>query len=215
MGRRPPVWGDAVRKLTRATTFKSGEVLLDEGETALGFRFIKTGLVLLRQTGPDAVMRPIGLVGRGYMTGLLGVNGLPSLLRFEAAGLVSVCEVRHADLKRLHALEGEGAATLTAFNLKAFEVLAGWGQIMRMRSLASRLAAALGLLVHLQGSTRVQLPGHRLLAELLAVTRESISRSLDELVIAGVVARLGRGVVEVNAEVLKTWMAARGAAEMT
>lgn len=215
VGQRPPVWGDAVRRLMRTATFKSGEVLLAEGETAQGFRFIKTGLVLLRQTGPDQVMRPIGLVGRGYMTGLLGLNGLPSLLRFEAASLVSVCEVSHHDLRRLQALEGEAAATLMAFNRKAFEVLTGWSQIMRMRSLAPRLAAALGLLVQLQGSTRVRLPGHRLLAELLAVTRESVSRSLEELAAAGVVTRLGRGTVDVNTEVLNAWMTAKTSTKAT
>lgn len=187
-------------------TFRQGEVLLDEGEVSHVFRFIKTGLVLLRQRGANGMDRALGLVGRGFMTGQLGVHGNASLVRFEAVGVVGVCEVEHATLHRLGVLQGEGAAVLVAFNIKAFEALTGWSQIMRERSLTNRLGAALVLMVRDQGSLRIQLPGQRVLAELLAVTRESVGRSLDELGSLGLITRIGRGMVEVDTAALSSWL---------
>ncbi len=189
--------------------FKQGMVLLDEGEIGQVFRFIKTGLVLLRQRGPDGLDRSLGLVGRGFVTGQMGVYGQPSMMRFEAVGTVSVCEVEHATLRRLGVLHGEGTAALVAFNIKAIEALSGWSQIMRERHVSARLGAALVLMVRDQGSPRILLPGQRVLAELLAVTRESVGRSLDELGTLGLVTRLGRGAMEVDVDALRGWFVSK------
>jgi DNA-binding FadR family transcriptional regulator len=62
------------------------------------------------------------------------------------------------------------------------------------------------LMVRDQGSLRIQLPGQRVLAELLAVTRESVGRSLDELGSLGLITRIGRGMVEVDTAALSSWL---------
>jgi CRP-like cAMP-binding protein len=120
--------------------------------------------------------------------------------------LANVCEVALVSLRQAGALSEPGRAALIAFSAKTIEVLAGWGQLMRVRSLTPRLAAALVLMARDQDSTRIQLPGQRVLAELLAVTRESVGRSLDELCAIGLVTRVGRGAVDVNLAELSAWL---------
>lgn len=204
-GVRPSPWGEGVRALMKPGVFGKGEVLLAAGEVSQVFRFIKTGLVVMRQQGPDGVDRPIGLVGRGFMTGQMGLHGLPSLIRFEAAGVVGVCEVEHPALRRLGSLDERGANAVVAFNVKAMRALVDWSQVMRERSLHRRLAIALVLMARDQGTVRIQLPGQRLLAELLAVTRESVGRALDDLCAWGLIGRVGRAVVEVDEAALADW----------
>ncbi len=189
----------------KPNVFGKGDVLLDAGEVSQVFRFIKTGLVVMRQQGLDGVDRPIGLVGRGFMTGQMGLHGLPSLIRFEAAGVVGVCEVDHAALRRHGALDERGTHAVLAFNVKAVGALAGWSQLMRERSLHRRLAIALILMAREQGVARIPLPGQRLLGELLAVTRESVGRALEDLCTWGLIVRVDRSVVEVDEIALTDW----------
>jgi CRP-like cAMP-binding protein len=201
-------WGEAVRRSVRFNSFRPGQVLLEQGEVGDRFRFIKTGLVMVRQLGADGAAHPIALVGRGYMVGLMGVGGHPSLTRLEAAGPVSVCEIPYDGLRRDGALEGRGAAVIHALNVRTFQVLTGWSRVMRIRSLPHRLAVALGMLALDQGERRLQLPSQRALAELLAVSRESVSRALDNLVEIGLLVRIHRGVVDVNLPALQAWVEA-------
>jgi CRP-like cAMP-binding protein len=195
----------------KPSMFRKGEVLLDAGEVSHVFRLIKTGLVVMRQQGLDGVDRPIGLVGRGFMTGQMGLYGLPSMIRFEASGSVGVCEVEHVALRRLGVLDEQGARAVVAFHVKATKALVAWSQLMRERSLHRRLAMALMLMAKDHGGARMSLPGQRLLAELLAVTRESVGRALDDLCAWRLVDRVDRSVVVVDQVAMSKWFSSKEA----
>lgn len=77
---------------------------------------------------------------------------------------------------------------------------------MRIRSAPQRLAAALNLMLMTHHASRLTLPPHHVLADLLAISRETVSRALDELVAARLVRRISRGVVDVDEAALRAWL---------
>ncbi len=201
-------WADAVRKAVTFNSFRPGQVLLGQGEVSDRFRFIKTGLVLLRQSGAGGVAGPVALVGRGYMVGLMGASGAPSLTQVEAAGPVSVCEFSYGVFRQDGGLSEQGARVEHELKVRTLQTLLDWGRLMRMRGVLLRMAATLGLLVQEQGEHRVRLPSQRVLAELLAVSRESVGRALEDLAGKGLLVRVGRGVVDVDVPALQAWLSA-------
>lgn len=166
----------------------AGTVLLREGQPSQHFVFVKSGLVVLRQTGLDGVDRPIAVTGRGALLGQHAFHGLPSLTTAQALTPVSVCEIPFA-LLRLYVSSGghEDLACLLGYKHQLFAQLLSWGHLTRMPALEQRLAAALHLLAAAQAPLAVQMPSQAALAELLCVTRESVNRVWREFEAAGLV----------------------------
>ncbi len=171
----------------RLRSFARGNVALREGERPPRCLFVKSGLLLIRQTGLDGVGRAIAVIGPGYLLGFTTAhNGQGSLMSAQALTPVSACELPDGVPDR---------ACLAPYTRRAVETLGAWGQLMRIPTLPQRLAAALHLIASVQPSLSTLLPSQSVLAELLCVTRESINRSWREFEARGIVGRRhGRAV---------------------
>jgi CRP-like cAMP-binding protein len=164
--------------------------------------FVKGGLVLMRQLGPDGVSRAVGLMGRGAVTGLLAATDTPCVLDLTAVTDVPVCQVSHAVLREQGLMDGRMWAVLADAHATGLTAVASWGQVVRVRQVSSRVATAVWQLTQIQASHRIQMPSHGVLAELLSLRRESVGRALGELERAGAVQRMGRFYLDVNLPVL-------------
>lgn len=198
----PLDWRSAVGDALTLTTLRRATPVVAAGEMALQLRFVKGGLVLMRQTGPDGVDRAVGLMGRGTVMGLLAASDAPSVLSLTTVTDVPVCELPFATLKARGLLDGRLLALLADSHARGLGAVASWGQVVRVRQLPARVACAVWLLVKTQDSLRLQMPSHGVLAELLSVTRESVGRVLGDLERLGALQRHGRYYMDVNMPVL-------------
>jgi CRP-like cAMP-binding protein len=180
----------------RGRSWRKGALLVRQGQRPASFLFVKCGLLLLRQLGPDGVERSIGVVGRGHLLGLQGFYGLPAGLSLRAVGPVAVCDIPFARLRLAPALAAQ--ELLMRYNHRALGALARWGLIMRMPKLGQRMAAALLLLAEGQAPGLVELPNQSQMAELLGVTRESINRAYRVFEGLGALRRPARGAAELD-----------------
>lgn len=186
-------WLTQAQRITSQRMVRKGQLLLDRDAPATQLRFIKTGLALASPVGLDGVNRSIAVLGQGHLLGQVGLAGHCSALTYTALTDVAVCDLGYEDLKGAGLLTPRFVQGMVTYNVRAFTAVAGWSHIMRMPGLSSRLSAALILLSREQGgASRIQLPSQSVLAELLGVTRESISRVMQELEQLGAVTRLGR-----------------------
>lgn len=182
----------------RGRSWRRGALLLRQGQRPASFLFVKCGLLLLRQLGPDGVERSLGVVGRGHLLGLQGFYGLPAGVSLRAVGPVAVCDIPFA---RLHA--APAPARLMRYNHRALGALARWGLIMRMPKLGQRMAAALLLLAEAQAPGLVELPNQSQMAELLGVTRESVNRAYRVFEALGALQRPSRTVAALDQGLLR------------
>lgn len=199
-------WVSAVRERVRMATYPADHVFLEGRDGSDRFSFIKTGHVLVRQMGPDGVYRPVALIGQGFLMGAFGFSGYAPKLDAETVGKVSVCELAYADLVSLKPTDASVDRALRRFREHAAQVMISWSHLMRIRSAPQRLAAALNLMRMTHHASRLTLPPHHVLADLLAISRETVSRALDELVAARLVRRISRGVVDVDEAALRAWL---------
>lgn len=149
--------------------------------------FVKSGLLLIRQTGLDGIARAIAVIGPGYLLGFTSAHMRQgSLLSAQALTPVSACELPTGVPDRV---------CLARYTRQSVGTLASWSQLMRIPQLPARLAAALHLIASVQPSLSTLMPSQSVLAELLCVTRESVNRSWREFEAQGVVRRRhGRAV---------------------
>lgn len=208
LGRMPLDWREAVGDALTPTTLRRATAVVAAGEMATQLLFVKGGLVLMRQAGPDGVDRAVGLMGRGTVMGLLAASDAPSVLSLTTVTDVPVCAVSLAVLKAQGLLDGRLLTLLADSHAKGLGAVAHWGQVVRVRQLAARVASAMWLLAQTQNSVRLQMPGHGVLAELLSVTRESVGRTLGELERQGALQRNGRYHMDVNMPVLMAMVGA-------
>lgn len=160
-----------------------------EGDAGNPVFIIKQGLLALRQRGPDGRERPLAVLGAGCLIGQSGLLGLPAVFSADAITPAAVCAQAATPLDAAWRLNGE-ASTLFWQQTRALVVtLTAWSQLQRLPHLRQRLAAALLQLAAQQGHAALMLPRQALLADLLGVTRESISRAWQELLRLGLVQR--------------------------
>jgi CRP-like cAMP-binding protein len=198
------VGSGAVREITGFHTVRAGEMLQHAHQVAQRLRFVKTGLVLVRHTGLDGVARPVAIVGSGHLLGQSGLVGRRTLHACQALTDVAVCDTPCDGLKQAGLLTAGFVQGLAQFNRRAFTALADWSHLARVPDLVVRSALALLLLSRAQsGGSRMAVPAQAVLAELLCVTRESVSRSLRALETAGALVRLGRSQMDLDLEVLR------------
>jgi CRP-like cAMP-binding protein len=169
-----------------------GAWLMQQGGRLNGFLIIKYGLVAARHAGPDGVQRVVGLAGRGFLIGQHASQGLDGVVGLQALGLVTACELPFELLDADNAREAP--RLLMHFNRRAMAAMLAWSHVARLPRLESRLAAALQLLATQQAPGPLRLPNQAVLAELLGVTRESISRGLRQLEVRGALSRQGQAV---------------------
>lgn len=185
----PAAWRKQARPALRSQVFKKRDVVLDQGELSQSLRVVKLGLMLVHRRGLDGQARPVGLLGRGYLPGLLSVSAQPSTVRWEAVSAGALCEIHLPYLQGHGLLNDAFWAVMADFNAATFAALADWGQVVRLRPLRAQMAAVLLLLAQRQSEDELLLPSQSVLAQLLSVTRESVSRTLTELQDLGVLAR--------------------------
>lgn len=185
----PAAWRKQVRPALRSQVFKKRELILEQGELSHSLRVVKLGLMLVHRRGLDGQARPVGLLGRGYLPGLLSVSAQPSTVRWEAVSAGALCEIHLPYLQGHGLLNDAFWAVMADFNAATFAALADWGQVVRLRPLRAQMAAVLLLLAQRQSEDELLLPSQKVLAQLLNVTRESVSRTLTELLDTGALAR--------------------------
>lgn len=192
VGQLPRAQQERLDPLIQEVTFRKGEILQTEGVLVDAVRTIKLGTVELNRSGPDGESRPVALVGRGHMMGLLGLLGQPTQVGARALSAGRTCELSAAALR--HALGTPPAlqTTLSRQIASTLARLADWGQVMRLRGLPRQLVATLMLLAHEQGTRTVRLPSHVALSQLLRTSRESVARTLGSLEQRGLLQRVDR-----------------------
>jgi CRP-like cAMP-binding protein len=198
-GPAPVARGDVVLR-----SLRRGSLALREGERPAHCLFVKAGLLLVSQTGLDGVTRAIAVIGAGALLGFTSAHVRQgSLLSARALTPVSACELPAGvpDRAALARHTRQGLATLTA-----------WSQLMRIPTLAPRLAAALHLIASTQPGLSTLLPSQATLAELLCVTRESVNRCWREMEAAGIVQRRHGDAVSLDLPALERVARGAGAA---
>lgn len=176
-------------------SYGRGSRLQREGEPIVTMRFIKSGLLAVRQTGIDGVDRAIAVIGPGHLVGQPSGHGLPAVLTIQALTPVSVCEFPFALLKVLMQQSTQDLSLLGRYVRQSVVSLTAWSHLMRMPGLPQRMATALRLIAATQPALTTQIPSQSVLAELLCVTRESVNRLWKDFEAQGIVKRrLGRGV---------------------
>jgi CRP-like cAMP-binding protein len=170
---------------------RSGDWLLTEGEATDSLQVVKTGLIMLGQSGHEGVNRPLALVGRGHTLGARALSQAPALMWARAQSDVAVCRLHLPSLQG--ACEPARQALLPDLYARTLLALTDWTQVVRVAKLRARVLAALGLLVKAQGGGgRILLPRQADLAELLCITRESLGRTMRALEAEGVYTRIDR-----------------------
>lgn len=176
--------------------FKSGQYMLHTGDVADSVDVVKTGLVMLGQTGPDGIDKPLALVGRGHVLGVRGLSGRPAMVWIKAQSEVALCRVARSQVDP--ALAGALNDILPDLYGRSAMNLLAWTQLIRVSNLKQRVLSAMDLLAEIQGSAaRVYLPRQGDLAGLLNITRESLGRILGELERDGFLHRIDRNRVDV------------------
>lgn len=184
-----------------------GAWLVRQGERPQGFLIIKCGLVAARHAGPDGVDRVVGLAGRGFLFGQHASQGLPGVAGLQALDLVTGCELAFELLDAETARDAP--RLLMQFNRRSMAGLLAWSHVTRLPRLEARLAAALQLLAQTQEPGLLRLPSQAVLAELLGVTRESVSRGLRQLEARGLLSRQGGQAVLLHEAALRKLLRAR------
>lgn len=180
----------------REISFSKGDELLVEGVVSNVVKTLKLGTVMVTRLGPDAVARPVALLGRSHVLGKYGVIGHETQLGAYGLSDGRLCELRVEDLQRLGLIDTEFMDALHGIMVRTFGRLADWLQVMRMNGLQRQLLATLMLLADEQGNRVVRLPGHLALSQVLSTSRESIVRTLGALERAGALRRVDRYHVE-------------------
>lgn len=184
-------------------SFARGARLQREGEQIVTMRFIKSGLLAVRQTGIDGVDRAIAVIGAGHLIGQPSGHGLPAVLSIQALTPVSVCEFPFAVLKGLMQQRTQDLSVLGRYVRHSVVSLTAWSHLMRMPSLPQRMATALRLIAAAQPALTTQMPSQIVLAELLCVTRESVNRLWKDFEAQGIVRRRHGRTVDLDMSALE------------
>jgi CRP/FNR family cyclic AMP-dependent transcriptional regulator len=205
-----PQSGAGIGPAARERSFRQGEMLSREGETATHVRILKVGTAFLCRDGDAHPCRPIALVASGSVFGLFGALALPSEVSAVAASSGHFCEISRERMQSL-ARNHEGFHRVL-HRACAAEVgaLAAWAQVLGRRGPA-QVASALLLMADNQRTSRLTIPAHTALAELLGTTRESVARAFAALEAAQCLTRAARHRCEVHVEALRAWLAAQAA----
>ncbi len=181
IGQMPRLQQDRLGPLIQEQRFRKGDVLQTEGASADVVRTIKLGTVMLTRSGPDRVLRPVALVGRGHLMGLMTLLDQATQVGALALSPGRICDVPAAAMRSALGKDPALQDTLHQQIGNTIARLADWGQMMRLRGLHRQLVATLMLLAHEQGTRMVRIPSHIALSELLRTTRESVARTLRQL----------------------------------
>jgi CRP/FNR family cyclic AMP-dependent transcriptional regulator len=203
LGQQAPTSLAAWTPLVTERSVRKGELLLQQGQLGHSFKIVKTGTALLMRAGDDGVARPVGLSGMGQPLGTTTLLGYAATLSCRMLTAGRICEVQipqtmppgMLDASFLHGL----ASSFSETNAR----LADWSRIVRIRGMSGRMAATLLKLSKVQRSSLVHLPSHQVLAELLSTTRETVARTLRQLVLHQGIARRGRSHCDIQPQVLR------------
>lgn len=181
VGRLPRAQQERLDPLIQERAFRKGEPLQAENTAVDRVRTLKLGTVMVTRQGPDRVARPVAVVGRGHLLGLMALLGQTTQVAAQALSAGRYCELPAAALR--HAFASDPALQDRLHHQVAVTLarMADWAHVMRLRGLPRQLVATLMLLAHEQGSRTVRLPSHVALAEVLRTSRESVARTLRQL----------------------------------
>ncbi len=188
--------GNGDLALTRS--YRVNACLQREGERAASLKFVKSGLLAVRQTGSEGVERAIAVIGPGNLLGQSAMTAQPSMFTIQALTPVSVCDFSTPVWQELNRPPPGGPAFLARYSRQVIRTLADWGGLVRLPGLSQRLALALRLIAEMQPAGSTQLPNQAVMAELLSVTRESINRAWKDFEARGIVRRRHRHAVDLD-----------------
>ncbi|GAB3192332.1 Crp/Fnr family transcriptional regulator [Hydrogenophaga aquatica] len=172
--------------------FQKGDVLQVQGEVESVFRVVKVGSFLLKRRGPDRCVRPVALLGSGYMLGLFALASGGNNVTCVATSGGRWCELGVDTLTQAYLGHAEFRSRIAEVYGRTFARVADWSHVTRIRGIVGQVAGALLLLMQTQRSEVVQLPGQAELAELLGTRRETVARVLGQLESQGALVRRDR-----------------------
>ncbi|MGZ5179547.1 MAG: Crp/Fnr family transcriptional regulator [Ramlibacter sp.] len=169
-----------------------GDLLSEEGAASGATRSIKLGSALVMRRGATGELKPVAMIGRGAPVGLLGFFGLRNQTSVVAAGPVHACDVPHEGLRRCALAEPAIDRRLLELAARATGNIADWSAGVRETGTVNQVAHVLLLLQQAEGSTVMELPQHKDLADLLGARRETVARALSALEAEGALRSMGR-----------------------
>jgi CRP/FNR family transcriptional regulator, anaerobic regulatory protein len=178
----------------RSLKFTRRQILFSEGEPASQMFVICSGVVKLTRVSPEGRVQVLGLVTPGHMAGIEGFFHSHCDLSAESLTSGSACVLpREQLLRTLRDHPAFALQLLEAMHHRLDEARAHIQEMGKTSAEAKICALLCDLLPHLQQTGKVSAGGegfplaHSDLAEILGLSRETISRAVGGLAKQGVV----------------------------
>lgn len=191
-GLSPEAMHNIAARLPMATV-RSGQVIYEPGETGEALFFLKSGAVRVYRIAPDGRKLMIARFGPGSTFGDMALAGQAMTGSFaEAADDCTLCIMSSTDVEEL--LEQHPGVAVRLVKLLAGRLQDAEQRAERLayHTIPERLAATL---LELKQGSVVSGYSHQDLAELLGITRETVTRALDDFKSQGLV-RVDRKRIE-------------------
>lgn len=193
LGNLPVAAFEEVVRSVRSGTLLPAAVIYREGQPADAVYTVRRGTVKLVKRAPDGAARIVRLLGRGAAIGLEGLTHAVYWHSAVAMRSVDLCRIpraafdtlREGHLQVADGIVGQWEQQVAGADRWLAELTAG--------TVHERVLRLLVLLEDIQGADethRIELPPMTDLADILAVSRESVSRVLAELKRDGVLRRV-------------------------
>lgn len=190
----------------RERTFRQGDLLSRQGDTASHFKILKVGMVYLCREDIDGLTRPVAVGGRGNVFGICSFLQMPNQVSVVAATSGRYCEIATERVESLVHNDRGFRDRLGRIYAESIGHFAKWANALGRRSVPAQVGASLLLLAESQRSDSLTLPPHTALAELLGTTRESVARALASLEAAGCLMRNGLRRCDLYPEAMRDWL---------
>ncbi|MBN1477134.1 Crp/Fnr family transcriptional regulator [Candidatus Sumerlaeota bacterium] len=178
----------------RSLTFSRRQILFNEGDPAAQMFVICSGVVKLTRVSPEGRVQVLGLVTPGQMAGIEGFFHSHYDLGAESLTAGSACVLpREQLLRTLREHPAFALQLLEAMHLKLDEARAHIQEMGKTSAEAKICTLLCDLLPHLQQSGKASKGAegfplaHSDLAEILGLSRETISRAVGGLAKQGIV----------------------------
>jgi len=183
-------------------SFAKGEALFSPESPVGIYRVLKVGSAHLVSSPGTHAPIALALLGKGTVLSGNDAPRCPPGVSIKATSKSRVCEIPLTDL-RSQLDSAQWDTIMDAPN--ACTMLLRWSEIIRLSSIQARMVATLVLLSEIQHSTRITIQSQAELARLINSTRESVARSLSQLIKLGLIQRIDPHLYEVNVSALTEW----------
>ncbi|MGN6496561.1 MAG: Crp/Fnr family transcriptional regulator [Tsuneonella sp.] len=186
----PPALQGALRSGAPLRRFADGQLIQQKGDAARGFWLIEEGAVAAGQFLESGEFRAVALLGPGDSYGELAwLSGNPRIVDAVARGPAALRHIDGAGFERALAADPAAMRALLGAMATQLQEVLDLLPAIRRGSIAARAAAVLANLAGGGGAPREVTVTQQELADLLGVTRASVSGALGKLESAGLIER--------------------------